>query len=237
MCSRCGIFFCCCCKDFDADASSSEEQAESAYFPYTNMEDYLGISSKLESGIYIDKGFNKGFCYIYNEKNRVKIEKGFPKEPVGWKIHFSIRREAENMEKAWKILQLVTSQNNLSHIKTPFPSELSRLGEGKEFCLYLFKNEHIDNWPKIIEAVENLFVQDGVVENKSPSEADKKIEGSRYAYYRNDEHPTTGKYISARQAIAFSETNDVEAYNPSEKEDPLEGFKLKSDLIIDVSPF
>lgn len=250
MCSKCFRFIFCCCyhhdsEDFDTDElvknesldnldlvcnqlQAELEQKDNNFIPYLEIRKFLGIIHQTNEGIYADRGFQNNFYYLYCSHIKQRINKTLSKEPVGWKFHISIARDEVNMTKAWKILQAVAGRYRLTHIKVPYPEHLSRLKNGKEFCCYLFKNEHIENWYEIFNIIEKLFILNQVMPNEEFSLADKKIKGSKYLCYRNDQNPNDETYISAAKALAMAEQKKIPAYNLVQQQDPFEGVQISN---------
>lgn len=235
------------------DSSISEEfsslqkefkEREGGLFSYPKMLDQLGAQGAYEGSLFINKGFAPGFIFIHNLKlpnsdteqqttwRRPPLKRSI--DPVGWKLHISVAREERNLEIAWEVMQFVCLKYNLAQLKTPEPAWLSKLEQGKEFCLFLFKNPHIKDWSAILNAMEYLLKQNSVKHGVQPSAADKKVEGSNYLYYRHDARSSMQKgdnYICAEEAILLSENDPtIKAYNPSDALELLEGLSISAQI-------
>lgn len=240
MCRKCGKFFCCCCNNESEEISDESfedtvnrlqdtfETISQDLFSYENMTQQLGLTNNYQDEIYINRGFNPGFIYIYPVNSPQIIQEGQKRTlqkvppPTGWKLHISVKRTPDNLETAWKIMQLICINYKLSFLKTPEPLRLEELENGKEFCLYIFKNTHIEDWSIILNEMESLLKSNKIQPGEVPSAADKKIAGSDYFYYRNDTHPVNKEYIKADIALQHAKDTGKPAYNLCEADDPLD---------------
>lgn len=237
-----GFFFCCCCcckKSFDDFAEEYELQEYddqlfafindsyktqlTTFFPYQNIKDFVGSQHKRTLGNHEYSLFeNEGFYYLSKLGIPGEIKrKVLTKAPlnIGWKLHFSINHETDNLNKAWLILQFVAAEFGLTYLKMAIPEKLSLAPQGKEFCLYQFKNPEITpkTWYEILVVIEYLFRKHGIEPNEPPL-ADKVITNSRYIYRRNDKSHTN-QYLSAKDALEAAETSGVDAYNVKGEKD------------------
>jgi hypothetical protein len=104
------------------------------------------------------------------------------------KIHISLKREINNMEKATSLLIKIAEKYRLNDFKignltfdTTDPSVSNLLG--KECCVY-FEYKHIEKIDDILNELADLLVENGI-ESGRPSKGDLNVPNHDFFYYRN----------------------------------------------------
>lgn len=136
-------------------------------------------------------------------------------DPTGWKFHISIA--PEHIIPAFNLIapNLMTKQICFKVSEEKHHTSLGNMDEdncGKAIVIFADKTQKIE---PLLRQIEQTFHDAGIKPGPSVTN-DRKISGSSYIFYRNDQSEA-GKYIPA---AALDRLHPSQRYNPTGKDDP-----------------
>lgn len=118
---------------------------------------------------------------------------------AGWKFHFSIAQDSNNVEKAWDVLVPILLKHKVGQSKVIKPEHHSEAS--KVIAVYTFNGgPKLDQWEPFLAEVESAFKEQQI--NPGEKIYEHKIEGSDYIYYRNDAG-IDGKYVADEYKFSY----------------------------------